>query len=155
MTVAKPHLPPRSEFGIQAWRLLCHQLQKGTAVKFWTHGYPRPLPRAGEQLCCSFWAVGCWPSVNWHRHFAVQVFLGSLQAQDPRWEFLEQKQGAEECMEPAYLYLHWLLWSLHSVRLNKSMGRSPLPSQHFPLQNQPIPTFQSLRIHLWNFKSLT
>lgn len=64
----KPHLPPsHSEFGIQAWNLLCYQLQKATTVKCWTHDYPKPLPRAEEQPCCCFWAVGCWTSAHSHR----------------------------------------------------------------------------------------
>lgn len=32
----------------------------------------------------------------------------------PKMSILEQKQGAGECMVPAHLDLHWLLWSLHS-----------------------------------------
>lgn len=58
---------PSSEFGIQAWSLLCYWLQKATTIKCWTHNYPRPLPRAEEQPCCCFWAVGYWTSAHSHR----------------------------------------------------------------------------------------
>lgn len=66
MTVVKPQLPSLFWIWHPGLKFVVLPAAEGTAVKCWTRGCPRPLPRAGEQPCCCFWALGCWPSAHWH-----------------------------------------------------------------------------------------
>lgn len=144
MTVLKPHLPSLFWIWHPGLKFVVLSAAEGHCCEVLNSWFSKAIAKGWEQPCCCFWAVGCWPSGHWH-HFAPTarlcrcywVVFGPRTKDGHFWN----KNEVEECMVPAHLHLHWLLWRWHSGWTDPWAGPCSLHKPHLDRISQ-FPLFR-------------